>query len=36
MEEDVGLKEKLDEELEVVKGKFVFFKSNKYICLFNK
>lgn len=36
MEEDAGLKEKLDEELEAVKGKFVFSKSNKYICLFNK
>lgn len=36
MEEDAGLKQKLDEELEAVKGKFVFSKSNKYICLFNK
>lgn len=36
MEEDAGLKQKLDEELEAVKGKFVFSHSNKYICLFNK
>lgn len=36
MEEDAGLKQKLDEELEAVKGKFVFSKSNKYTCLFNK
>lgn len=36
MEEDAGLKQKLDEELEAVKGKFVFSHSNMYICLFNK
>lgn len=30
MEEDAGLKQKLDEELEAVKGKFVFSHSNKY------
>lgn len=36
MEEDAGLKQKLDEELEAVKGKFVFSQSNKCTCLFNK